>query len=107
MVPDRSGNGHRPYFRNGARIADEEMMVPPSAKSGYGADDKRQHQPPERHWNPDSYLVSQPPRIEEDLDLKKSFGFGIKLGDSRLNIARALDGDGQGWEYSARIGRTL
>lgn len=34
MIPDRSGNGHRPYLRNGARIADEEMMVPPSAKSG-------------------------------------------------------------------------
>ena len=53
------------------------------------------------------YLVNQPPRIEEDLDLKKSFGFGIKLGDSRLNIARALDGDGQGWAFSARFGRTL
>jgi len=107
MVPDRSGNGHRPYLRNGARIADEEMMVPLSAKSGYGADGESQHQPPGRHWNPDSCLVSQPPRIEEDLDLKKSFGFGIKLGDSRLNIARALDGDGQGREFSAQIGRTL
>ena len=32
MIPDRSSNGHRPYLRNGARIADEEMMVPPSAK---------------------------------------------------------------------------
>lgn len=53
------------------------------------------------------YLVSQPPRIEEDLDLKKSFGFGIKLGDSRLNIARALGGDGQGGEFSARFGRAL
>ena len=101
MIPDRSSNGHRPYLRNGARIADEEMMVPLSAKSGYGADGKSQHKPPGRHWNPDSYLVSQPPRIEKDLDLKKSFGFGIKLGDSRLNIARALDGDGQVWEFSA------
>ena len=32
MIPDRSSNGHRPYLRNGARIADEEMMVPPFAK---------------------------------------------------------------------------
>ena len=32
------------------------------------------------------YLVNQPPRIEEDLDLKKSLGFGIKLGDIACNV---------------------
>ena len=53
------------------------------------------------------YLVSQPGRIEEELDLKKSFGFALEMGDTRLNIARALDGVGRGWEFSARFGRTF
>jgi hypothetical protein len=30
------------------------------------------------------YLVSQPGRVEEELDLKKSFGFGVEMGDTRL-----------------------
>ena len=53
------------------------------------------------------YLVSQLGRVEEQLDLKKSFGFGLEIGDTRLNIARALDGDGLGWEFSARFGRSF
>jgi len=34
MVPDRSGNGHRLYLRNGARIANPEIRVPPIADAG-------------------------------------------------------------------------
>jgi hypothetical protein len=34
------------------------------------------------------------------MDLQKSFGFGLQLGDSRLNIAKALDGVGRGWDFS-------
>jgi len=44
-----------PDLRNGARITDEEMVVPPSAKSGSGANGKSPHQASGRHWNPDSY----------------------------------------------------
>ena len=52
-------------------------------------------------------LVSQPWGVGEELDLKKSFGFGLEMGDGRLNIARALDEGGRGWEFSGRFGRSF
>ena len=90
------------YWQHGAMpMEDMAMGVFFDMGSAWFADDAQ------NSFDRLDYLVNQPPRIEEDLDLKKSFGFGIKLGDSRLNIARALDGDGQGWAFSARFGRTL
>ncbi len=53
------------------------------------------------------YLGSRPSLIERHMDLKKSFDFGLQLGNSRLNIAKALDGVGRGWEFFARFGRTF
>lgn len=53
------------------------------------------------------YLIGQPGRVGEDLDLQKSFGFGVEMGDSRLSIARALAGKGRGWEFAAGFGRTF
>ena len=53
------------------------------------------------------YLSSRPSLIERYMDLKKSFGFGLQLGNSRLNIAKALDGVGRGSDLFARFGRTF
>ena len=40
MVLDRSGNGHRLYLRNGARIANSEIRVPDIADAGPNGSDE-------------------------------------------------------------------
>ena len=90
------------YWHRGAMLMDDLSMgiFVDVGSAWFAADAQNPH-------DRSDYLGSRPSLIERHMDLKKSFGFGLQLGNSRLNIAKALDGVGRGWEFFARFGRTF
>jgi hypothetical protein len=41
------------------------------------------------------------------MELAKSLGFAVALGDIRVNVARPLDASGEEWQFTLRFGRTF
>jgi len=45
--------------------------------------------------------------IQDEMELAKSIGFALALGDMRVNIARPLDASAEEWQLTMRFGRTF
>ena len=52
-------------------------------------------------------LATQPGLVADRLDWRKAFAFGWVIGDTRLHVARALDGGGRDGAFAARYSRSF
>ncbi|MFT7693324.1 MAG: hypothetical protein ACI8P2_001952 [Candidatus Latescibacterota bacterium] len=88
------------HWRGGAPVGDMGLGVFFDVGSAWFAQDE--HDPFDRL----NTLVDGG-GFQEGMELAKSLGFAVALGDIRVNVARPLDASGEEWQFTLRFGRTF